>query len=161
MLEGGTHWPLHLPSQHSSNAAPTGYPARARQALPAKGLAHLLRSTSAITFPLDPQSIPPTRPPSRILPPPPDQFQSPSSLVLKYYLCSTGPTRNQDSNKSEDHRALLSEAEDRWKAGSAGGILLAPQASQPGQHLNTCTALLMIKFFHSSIHTLSFSHPLL
>lgn len=47
-----------LPLLHSTDAAPTGHPARARQALPAKELAHLLRSTSAITFPLDPQSIP-------------------------------------------------------------------------------------------------------
>ena len=75
--EGGTCWPLQSSSQHSSDASQTGHPARARQAPPAKGLAHLLRSTCAITFPLDPQSIP-----SRILPPPPDQFQSPSSLVL-------------------------------------------------------------------------------
>ena len=72
---------------------------------------------------------------SRILPPPPDKYQSPSSLVLKYYLCSTGPTGNQDSKKSEDHRALLSATEARRRAASAGGNLLAPPASQPGQHL--------------------------
>ena len=107
--EEGTRWPLHSPSQHSSDAASTGHPARARQALPAKELAHLLRSTSAITFLVDPQATPQSRPPSRTLPPPPDKYQSPSSLVLKSYLCATGPTGNQDFNKSQEHRALLSE----------------------------------------------------
>ena len=107
--EEGTRWPLHSPSQHSSDAALTGHPARARQALPDKELAHLLRSTSAITFPVDPQATPQSGPPSRILPPAPNKYQSPSSLVLKYYLCSTGPTGKQDFNKSQEHRALLSE----------------------------------------------------
>ena len=133
--ERGTRWPLHSPSQPSSDAASTGHLARAWQTLPAKELAHLLKSTSTITFTLDPQATPPSGPPSRILPPPPDKYQSPSSLVLKYYLCSTGPTGNQDSKKSEDHRALLSETEDRRRAASAGGNLLAPPASPPGQHL--------------------------
>ena len=122
--EGGTRWPLHSPSQHSSDAAPTGHLARARQALPAKELAHLLRSTSAITFPLDSQSIPPSRPPSRILPPPSDQFQSPTSLLLNYYLCSTGPTGNQDSNKSQEHRALWPETEDGALPQRAASCLL-------------------------------------
>lgn len=106
--EERTRWPLHSPSQHSSHAASTGHPARARQALPAKELAHLLRSTSAITFPLDPQATTPGGPLSRILPPPPDKYQSPSSLVLKYYLCFTGPTGNQGlrSWRSTEHYCL-------------------------------------------------------
>ena len=107
--EEGTRWPLHSPSQHSSDAASMGHPARARQALPAKELAHLLRSTSAITFLVDPQATPPSGPPSKILPSPPDQYQSPSSLALKSYLCAMGPTGNQDFNKCQEHRALVSE----------------------------------------------------
>ena len=109
MGEERTRWPLHSPSQYSSDAASTGHPARARQALPAKKLAHLLRSTSAITFLVDPQGTPQSRPPSRILPPPLDKYQSPSSLVLKSYLCFTDPTGDRDFNKSQEHRALLSE----------------------------------------------------
>ena len=112
MGEEGTSWPLHSPSQYSSDAASTGHPAhpaRARQALPAKELAHLLRRTSAITFPVDPQATSQSRPPSRILPPPLDKYQSPSSLVLKSYFCFTHPTGDRDFNKSQEHRALLSE----------------------------------------------------
>ena len=136
MGEEGTRWPLHSPSQYSSDAASTGHPARARQALPAKKLAHLLRSTSAITFLVDPQGTPQSRPPSRILPPPLDKYQSPSSLVLKSYLCFTDPTGDRDFNKSQEHRALLSETGGGPPQLLASGWLPQPPSLASTLHLH-------------------------